>query len=51
MPVQQLHHKTSESLERSRDAHSRADPDEDVACGLDVDLKLACLINRRVEKS
>ena len=51
VPVQQLHHQTSKTLECSWDAHSGADPNEDVACSLDVDLQFACLVDRRVEKS
>lgn len=51
MPVEQLHHQTSKALEGSRDAHCGADPDEDVTCSLDVDLELARLIDRRIEKS
>ena len=51
MSVQQLHHQTSEALECTWDAHSGADPDEDVACSLDVDLEFAGLIDRRIEKS
>lgn len=51
VPVQQLHHQTSKSLECTWDAHSRADPDEDVAGGLDIDLKLARLVDRRIKES
>lgn len=51
MPVQQLHHQTSEALECTRDAHSGADPDEDIARSLDVDLKLARLVDGRIEES
>ena len=50
MPVQQLHHQTSKALEGSRNAHCGADPDEHVACSLDVDLELARLVDRRIEE-
>lgn len=50
MPVQELHHQTSEALECTWDAHSGADTDEDVACSLDVDLELARLIDGRIEE-
>lgn len=51
MPVQQLHHQTSKSLECTWDAHGRADADEDVARSLDVDLKLARLVDGRIKES
>src|SRR5690242_4110314 len=51
MPVQQLHHQASKSLECTWDAHSRADPDKDVASSLDVDLELARLVDRRIKES
>jgi hypothetical protein len=44
--MEQLHHETSESLKGSRDAHSRADPDEYVLGSVDVDLKPARLVDR-----
>jgi hypothetical protein len=50
MPVQELHHQTSEALECTWDAHSGADTDKDVACSLDVDLELARLIDGRIEE-
>ena len=50
MSVQQLHHQTSEALECTWDAHSGADPDEDVAGSLDVDLELARLVDGRIEE-
>ena len=49
MSVQQLHHESGESLEGTRDADCRADPDEYVLGGVDVDLKLARLVDWRVE--
>jgi hypothetical protein len=48
--VEKLYHKTSESLECTRNAHGRAHPDEDILGGLDVDLKLTRLVDWRVEE-
>jgi hypothetical protein len=48
--MEQLHHETSESLEGTRNAHSWADPDEYVLGSVDVDLKPARLVDRRVEE-
>lgn len=48
--MQQLHHETSKSLERSGNAYSRADFDEDAFGGMDVDLEPAGLVYWRVEE-
>lgn len=48
--VQQLHHQTGEALERARDADGRADLDEDALGRVDVDLKLARLVDGRVQQ-
>jgi hypothetical protein len=48
--VEQLYHETSKSLECSGNADSWADPDEDVFGGVDVDLKPAGFVDRRVEE-
>ena len=48
--MEQLDHKTSESLEGTWDSDGWADFDENTPGGVDVDLKLACLIDRRVEE-
>lgn len=48
--VQQLHHQTGETLEGTRDAHARADFDEDTLGCVDVDLEPSSLVDRRVEK-
>jgi hypothetical protein len=48
MPVQELDHKTGKSLERTRDAHCRADPDEHILGSVDVDLEFARLVDWRV---
>lgn len=50
MSVQQLHHQSGETLECTWDAHCGADPDEDIACSLDVDLEPARLIDGRIEE-
>jgi hypothetical protein len=50
MPVEELHHKSSEALERAWNSDSRADLDEHAACGLNVDLKLAGLVDWRVQQ-
>lgn len=44
--VQELNHQTGKSLEGSRDADGRVDLDQDALGGVDVDLKLACLVDR-----
>lgn len=49
MSVKQLHHETSKSLKRTRNAHGRADPDEYVLGRVDVDLKPARLVDWRVK--
>jgi hypothetical protein len=49
--MEQLDHKTSESLEGTWDSDGWADFDENTPGGVDVDLKLACLIDRRIEES
>lgn len=51
MAMEQLDHQTSESLERSRNADSRADSDEHVLGRLDVDLKPAGLVDGRIKES
>jgi hypothetical protein len=51
VPVEELHHETSEALERARYPHGRADLDEHAAGSLDVDLKLPRLVDGRVEQS
>lgn len=43
--VQQLHHQSSKPLECSRNAHRRADFDQDAFCGVDVDLQAASLVD------
>jgi hypothetical protein len=48
MSVQELDHETGKSLERTRDAHCRADPDEHILRGVDVDLEFARLVDWRV---
>jgi hypothetical protein len=49
MSVQELDHESSESLECTRNAHCRADPDEHILGGVDVDLELSRLVDWRVE--
>lgn len=49
--VQKLNHQTSESLERTRDADSRADSYEHILGGLNVDLELARFVDWRIEES
>jgi hypothetical protein len=49
MSVQELDHESSESLEGTRNAHCRADPDEHILGGVDVDLELSRLVDWRVE--
>jgi len=48
MPVEELHHQSSEALESARNSNSRADLNEHAAGGLDVDLELARLVDWRV---
>lgn len=47
--MKQLDHETGESLECTWDAHRGADFDEDALCSVDVDLKLASLVDGRIE--
>ena len=49
--MKQLNHQASEPLERARDANRRADLDEDALGGVNVYLKLAGLVDWRVQKS
>lgn len=49
--VKQLNHEPCEAFEGTRNAHGRADLDEDAPGGMDVDLKLACLVHWRIEES
>jgi hypothetical protein len=48
--VEELDHQSGEALEGSRDADGRRDLDEDTLGGVDVDLELAGLVDRRVEE-
>jgi hypothetical protein len=48
--MEELDHETSESLEGTWDSDGWADFDENPLGGVDVDLKFACLIDRRVEE-
>jgi hypothetical protein len=48
--MEELDHETSESLECSWDADGWADFDENALGRVDVDLKLASLVDRRVEE-
>jgi hypothetical protein len=48
--MEQLHHQASKSLECSRNAHCRADFNQDAFRGVDVDLQTTSLIDRRIEK-
>ncbi len=49
-PVEELHHQAREAFERPRNSHGGADFDENAFGGMDVDLELAGLVNRRVKK-
>jgi hypothetical protein len=49
--VQQLNHQTGEPFEGTRNADGWVNFDEDAFRSVDVDLELASLIDRRVEKS
>ena len=49
--VQQLNHKTGESLECPGNADSWADLDQDAFGGVDIDLQLAGFVDGRVEQS
>lgn len=48
--MKKLDHQTGEALEGTRDADGRADFDQDTLCCMNVDLKLAGLVERRVEE-
>jgi hypothetical protein len=48
--MEELDHETSESLEGTWDSDGWADFNENPLGGVDVDLKFACLIDRRVEE-
>lgn len=48
--MEELDHQTGETLEGTWDSDSRADLDEDAFGGMDVDLKFAGLVDRRVEE-
>jgi hypothetical protein len=48
--VQQLHHETGESLERSGNSDRRGDLDEDALGGVDVDLELSSLVDGGVKE-
>jgi len=49
-PMQQLDHQAGEAFESSRNTHRRADLDQDALDGLDVDLELSGLVDRRIEQ-
>jgi hypothetical protein len=49
--VEELDHETSESLEGTRNSNGRAYFNEDSFGGVDVNLKLPYLVDRRIEKS
>jgi len=48
--VKKLDHETSEAFEGTWNSDSRANFDEDAFGGVDVDLQLAGLVDRRVEE-
>lgn len=48
--MEELDHETSESLEGTWNTDGRADLDENPFGGVDVDLKFASLVDRRVEE-
>ena len=48
--MEELNHETGESLECSRNPDGRADFDQDASRGVDVDLKLAGLVDGGVEQ-
>ena len=48
--MEKLDHETSEAFERARDANGGADFNEDSLGRVDVNLELACFIDRRIEK-
>lgn len=47
--MKKLHHQSRKSLECTRDADCRADPDEYILGCLNIDLELARLVDGRVE--
>jgi hypothetical protein len=49
--MEELDHKASESLKGTWNADGWADFDENAFGGVDIDLKFACLVDRRVEES
>ncbi len=49
--VEELDHQPSKSLEGTRDSDSGAHFDEDSFGGVNVDLKLPSLVDRRIKKS
>lgn len=49
--VQELNHKTGETLESTRNAHCRRNLDEHALGGVDVDLKPASLVDGRIQQS
>lgn len=49
-PVQQLNHETGKPLKGSRNAHRRADLDQDVLLRVDINLQFAGLVDRRVKE-
>lgn len=48
--MEKLDHETSESLESTRDADRWVDFDKNSSGGVDVNLKFASLVDRRVEE-
>lgn len=48
--MQQLNHQTGKALECTRDANRRRDLDQDTLGGMNVDLKLAGLVDGGVEQ-
>ena len=48
--MEELHHETGETLERTRDAHGGVYFDKHALGGLDVDLEFACFVDRGVEE-
>jgi hypothetical protein len=49
--MEKLDHQTGESLKGTWNSDSRADLDQHILSGLDVDLKLASLVDWRIEQS
>lgn len=49
-PVQKLDHETREALKGSRNSDRGRNLDQDAFGGVDVDLKLACLVDGRIEE-